>query len=149
MGRLRRVTHLAEFGTSMALRLASLSSPKHLVKRFFDHHYTGPVGIRQKMGQKNGQSPQAKPSMVALKVSSLKLGIARCEPVLSEPRATGQREAQCLLQEGELTEPISRKRSRLCRASTAPSNQTLLTSPAIYATHPSGIVAGKPVFLKF
>ena len=43
--RLRRVTHLAEFGTSIASRLASLSSPKHLVKRFFDHHYMVVVGL--------------------------------------------------------------------------------------------------------
>ena len=104
MGRLRRVTHLAEFGTSIASRLASLSSLKHLVKRFFDHHYTGPVGIRQKMGQKNGQSPQAKPSMVALKVSSLKLGIARCEPRIIEPRATSVGQREIILTAGRRTD---------------------------------------------
>ena len=87
-------------------------------------------------------------SMVALKVSSLKLRIARCEPVLSEPRATLLATgAQDLQQEGELTEPISRKRSRLCRASTAPSNRVTLISPAIYPTHPSGIEAEKLVLI--
>ena len=88
--------------------------------------------------------------MVALKVSSLKLGIARCEPVLSEPRATQVGNGRSYWQqEGELTEPISRKRSRLCRASTAPSNRQHTVSPAIYATHRSRIAVGKLLLLEF
>ena len=64
-----------------------------------------PLSYLEKNGKKkNGQSPQAKPSMVALKVSSLKLGIARCEPRIIEPRATSIGQREIILTAGRRTD---------------------------------------------
>ena len=79
VGRLRRVTHLAEFGTSIASRLASLSSPKHLVKRFFDHHYTSPVVVRHKKENGSKEWPIASGEALNGCVESFKSQARNCE----------------------------------------------------------------------
>ena len=100
--------------------------------------------------QKNGQLPQAKPRMVALKVSSLKLGIARWTTSKRAPCDNQQRELS-IDGEGRRTDTSrsAMARSRPCRASTAPSNRKYKKRFPYLRRHRSGIAVGKQVFFKF
>ena len=100
--------------------------------------------------QKNGQLPQAKPRMVALKVSSLKLGIARWTTSKRAPCDNQQRELS-IDGEGRRTDTSrsAMARSRPCRASTAPSNRKYKKRFPYLRRHRSGIAVGKQVFFNF
>ena len=106
--------------------------------------------INMEKMQKNGQLPQAKPRMVALKVSSLKLGIARWTTSKRAPCDNQQRELS-IDGEGRRTDTSrsAMARSRPCRASTAPSNRKYKNRFSYLRRHRSGIAVGKQVFFKF
>ena len=106
--------------------------------------------INMETMQKNGQLPQAKPRMVALKVSSLKLGIARWTTSKRAPCDNQQRELS-IDGEGRRTDTSrsAMARSRPCRASTAPSNRKYKKRFPYLRRHRSGIAVGKQVFFKF